>query len=78
MNKKTDKSNILAESNLSWAKVAFAIIAGLVLGYLLFGSNIIGIDSNLIFNFVVLCLLACVLALLLDLRRIMLSNFGKC
>jgi hypothetical protein len=78
MVKKTVKSNILAESKISWAKIGFAIIAGIVLGYFIFGSNLIGMDFNTIVSFVILCLLACILALLLDLRKIMMSNFGKC
>jgi len=75
MAKKNVNQSIALESKTSWAKVAIVIIAGLLFAYVLIsiiGSNLIGITANTIFNFVVITLLACVLGLLLDIRKILL------
>lgn len=58
----------------SWVKVIFAIVAGLFLGYFVFGSNVGGLSLSTIFNLMILALLTCVLALLLDVRKILLSK----
>lgn len=60
-------------SNTSWTKIVFAIIAGVVLGWISLSLNAGGINQQTLMDFVILALIACTLALLLDIRQHILS-----
>ncbi len=60
--------------NISWLKIFVAIFGGILFGYLLLASNLKNLSYGTITDLIVLVLLACVLALLLDIRRINLAK----
>jgi hypothetical protein len=72
MIRKVLSSKKVPEVYTSWVKVVFAIVAGFVLGYLLLGF-LGDLTFITVFNFIVLILLTCVLALLLDIRKLLLA-----
>ena len=57
----------------SWAKILFVVLAGIIVGYFFLGNNLVGLDFNTIFDFIVLVLITCVLALLLDIRKMLIA-----
>ncbi len=68
---KTEKG-LKEEIKTSWLKISIAVVAGIVLGYLILGPSVANITYEKISDLVVLSLLACILALLLDIRKIIL------
>lgn len=74
MVKKISSLEKKVSKSTSWIKIIFAVLAGLVLGWISLSFNMGGIGHQTLMNFVVLTLLACALALLLDIRRIVISS----
>jgi biotin transporter BioY len=74
MKKEQIKKNTKNELKTSWAKIIIAIIFGVVLGYLILGQGWKILSYESILPLVTLALLACILALLLDIRKIILSK----
>ena len=72
------KKKIIKESfnieNVSWSKIFVAIFGGILFGYLVLASNLKNLSYSTITDLIVLALLACVLALLLDIRKITLAK----
>lgn len=74
MKKEQIKKNTKTELKTSWAKIIIAIIFGVVFGYLILGQGWKILSYESILPLVTLALLACILALLLDIRKIILSK----
>lgn len=74
MKKEKIKNNLKSEIKTSWGKIIFAVVFGLVLGYLIMGQGWRILSYESILPLVMLALLACILALLLDIRKIILSK----
>ncbi|OQA31672.1 MAG: hypothetical protein BWY55_00357 [archaeon ADurb.Bin336] len=68
----TQRKKVSSEET-SWPKIVLAVIAGIFLGWISLSFNISGLDSMVLLDFVIIALLACVLALLLDIRRTIIS-----
>lgn len=74
MKKEQNKNNLKNELKTSWLKVIIAVIFGIVFGYLILGQGWKILSYESILPLVTLALLACILALLLDIRKIILSK----
>lgn len=73
--KKIEHKNLNGlENKTSWKKIAFAIIAGILLGYFFVLNKVGSIAGEIMLIFIILSLLSCVLAILLDIRRILLTK----
>jgi drug/metabolite transporter (DMT)-like permease len=72
--KNGSKKLLKKEINTSWAKIIIAVIIGIIFGYLILGQNLASLSYTSITPLITLALLACVLALLLDIRKIILSK----
>ncbi|MDD3084110.1 MAG: hypothetical protein PHP82_03745 [Candidatus ainarchaeum sp.] len=73
--KKSEYKNLeILENKTSWKKIAFAIIAGILLGYFFVLNKVGSIAGEIMLIFIILSLLSCVLAILLDIRRILLTK----
>ncbi len=77
-NNSADRIHNLSK-NVVWWKVVGVIIGGFALGIVIsnyFFSYTIGVDS--IFQGIQLLLIACILALLLDVRRLIINSANRC
>ncbi|NMA44586.1 MAG: hypothetical protein GX950_02135 [Candidatus Diapherotrites archaeon] len=70
----SNKPNLKSETQTSWSKIIIAVIVGIVFGYLILGQGWRVLSYESILPLVNLSLLACVLALLLNIRKIILSK----
>lgn len=73
MVKKISSLEKKVSKSTSWIKIIFAVLAGIILGWISLSFNTGGIGQQTLMDFVILALLACVLALLLDIRRMIIS-----
>ncbi len=72
MKKEQSKPSLKSEMKTSWTKITIAVIFGIVFGYLILGQGWKILSYESILPLVTLALLACILALLLDIRKIIL------
>lgn len=74
-NVKTDKKKLgVITKDFSWKKIILTVVLGIILGYFFAINNTGQISKEMFFLLIILSLLACTLAILLDIRKILLAK----
>ncbi|MDD4250698.1 MAG: hypothetical protein PHX27_00720 [Candidatus ainarchaeum sp.] len=68
------KNDFINKNDFSWKKILFVIIAGLIVGLIFTNIGPGTITKELMMLFIITILLTCILALLLDIRKIILKQ----